>query len=188
MNPRTCSACGSRPERYDGTYYDPPLCTVCYRLELGMPQADAAPPRAPSLRIVETAPSERTRELRELGVDAKTVRVVPSRDALAYAADIARRVAAEYLTKGNEIGWKLNASGALAVADALEADRRDLPETKPEREAREAREELEQLGEQILANAEALPADNDRRMRDGAIEFVRAALDYLRAVRDGGAR
>src|SRR5579864_2915922 len=29
---RACSVCGLRNERYDGTYYDPPLCLVCWKL------------------------------------------------------------------------------------------------------------------------------------------------------------
>lgn len=115
--------------------------------------------------------------------------VPPPAPAHAAAIAIAKRVVADHLAKGNEIGNKISAAGAMAVVDALEHDRRDLPETKDEKDEREALDELENLGETILADLltdEALAKtahdpDAVHKLR----EFFLACMDYFRAVRGG---
>lgn len=44
-------------------------------------------------------------------------------DERANAVRVCEELAAEYIAKGEEIGWKLNASGALEAADRIRAGR-----------------------------------------------------------------
>jgi hypothetical protein len=48
---RACSACGLRPERYDGIYYEPALCYPCWKERQDAP----APPRIAAEPAVDLA-------------------------------------------------------------------------------------------------------------------------------------
>jgi hypothetical protein len=51
---RACSVCGVRSERYDGTYYDPPLCFACWKETATTANASAGPAlHVPALHVFD---------------------------------------------------------------------------------------------------------------------------------------
>lgn len=52
-------------------------------------------------------------------------------DERANAVRLCEELSREYLAKGDAVGWKLNATGALEAADRIRSGRRATPPTDP---------------------------------------------------------